>query len=545
MDETSPRLDDHFPFPAVRPRQAATFDWLRPWNESRKKFAILEGPTGYGKSGIAIAEASFAKVMPGYGRFQPGAYILTPQKTLAMQYMRDFAGMGLVELRGRANYTCRKWTDRTGAEVNCEDGATMNEAELDEAEGTTSCDACEYRRAKEEFCERPFGTTNFSYYLHETRFAGELLDRNVLVLDEGHSTGEQVLALAATEIDQRRCRDYGVAGKLPEFDAGDHEAVLAWLDRSFMPAASAHLYGLQKQAKASADVAVRARFLKKASAVDNFIMKLGMFRSSERPAEWFTWTDSQSGNLMVKPLTARLFADELLFSKAQKVLIMSATILDFPTFMRNLGIDPANASCLAVDSDFPLDNRPIYYRPVGDMRYADIDRTLPLMAAEVERLLRQYGKHKGIIHTNSYKVNKYMLEYLTSAGLGPRLVTHDSGKGSREAAQAAHTASSEPTVLMSPSMTEGLDLKDELARFGITCKVPSPSLDPYPKARMRLDPDWYQWQTGLKLVQGTGRINRHKDDKAHNWILDAGFSKFIQQNNRKLPAWWTESIHFL
>lgn len=74
--------------------------------------------------------------------------------------------------------------------------------------------------------------------------------------------------------------------------------------------------------------------------------------------------------------------------------------------------------------------------------------------------------------------------------------------------------------------------------------MPYPSLDPYTKARMNRDPDWYQWKTALKLVQGTGRINRHRTDKAHNYILDAGFTKFFMMNNRRLSEWWTKSIVF-
>ena len=39
-----------------------------------------------------------------------------------------------------------------------------------------------------------------------------------------------------------------------------------------------------------------------------------------------------------------------------------------------------------------------------------------------------------------------------------------------------HINSSEPTVIVTPSMTEGVDLKYELSRFQILCKVPYPYL---------------------------------------------------------------------
>jgi len=59
---------------------------------------------------------------------------------------------------------------------------------------------------------------------------------------------------------------------------------------------------------------------------------------------------------------------------------------------------------------------------------------------------------------------------------------------------------------------------------------------------MKRDPQWYQWQTALKLVQGTGRSVRSKTDKAHTYILDSDFAKFIQQNSRSIPKYWLDAI---
>jgi Rad3-related DNA helicase len=91
-------------------------------------------------------------------------------------------------------------------------------------------------------------------------------------------------------------------------------------------------------------------------------------------------------------------------------------------------------------------------------------------------------------------------------------------------------------------MTEGLDLKEDLARFGISCKVPYPYMDPYVKARMQRDPAWYEWLTALAIVQGTGRIVRSRTDKGHFYILDGSFEYFLTKNQKVLPKWWTDSI---
>jgi ATP-dependent DNA helicase DinG len=550
--ERSNNLREHFPFAEIRGNQGPALDKLATWNESPEKFFILEGPTGFGKSPVDIACASHAKTTPSFGAYTPGAHILTPQKTLAEQYMKDFEPHGLVELKGRNNYRCDRWSRETGTEVDCETGADLSES-LGMGE---KCENCPYSADKAAYISNPFGTTNFAYYLNETNHAHQLPDRNLLILDEGHNTEDQILSLTDTTIRQKDCDKYG-AGKLPVFDSGDNAAVLNWLDNTLVGAASRYGYGLDKEVKEARDEE-RVTAIRKKKSLERFLTRVNMFRNAADPGEWFVWSDWQvngrtgqgtgTGDLYIKPLTARLFADTLLFNKAQKVLITSATILDFQTFMRNLGISRDDAQILAVDSEFPVKNRPIFYTPVGSMSYNDgrkndhIDKTLPKMAVKIEELLTRFIAQKGIIHTNSYKINQYIVRYLQGTSHAKRIITHDSSKGARERAVADHLASKEATVLISPSMTEGLDLKEDLSRFQIICKVPYPALDPYTRARMNRDKQWYQWQTSLKLVQATGRSVRSKTDTALTYILDADFAQFIMKNNRTLPKYWLDSI---
>jgi Rad3-related DNA helicase len=93
-------------------------------------------------------------------------------------------------------------------------------------------------------------------------------------------------------------------------------------------------------------------------------------------------------------------------------------------------------------------------------------------------------------------------------------------------------------------MAEGLDLKDDLSRFQIICKVPYPYLDHYTKSRITLDPAWYQWRTALTLVQATGRSVRSKTDYAVTYVLDADFERFIARNKSVLPRWWLDAIRW-
>ena len=84
--QRSLNIRDHFPFPSVRPAQEQAFEAIDRAYAQNKKFIIIEAPTGSGKSGIAVAAGSFAKTQTAHSAtFEPGAYILSPQKSLTAQ----------------------------------------------------------------------------------------------------------------------------------------------------------------------------------------------------------------------------------------------------------------------------------------------------------------------------------------------------------------------------------------------------------------------------------------------------------------------------
>lgn len=543
----SPNIRDHFPFETIRPSQETSLSAVEHSYDTNKKFTIIEAPTGTGKSGFGIAAASWAKTKPCFGgdRHRVGGYILTPQKTLQTQYMNDFAAMGLTELKGKANYWCHEH------DTDCDTGALLNKSS-NQGDDRTVCEDCPYKNAKKAMLSSGVGQMNFAYFLNETQYAGQLGTREMLVLDEGHNVEQQVLGFTDTVITKKRAEEIGV-GAMPFIKPGENAKTYEYLVQTFRPALQEFMQKLEDQleeAKLMHNREDAVKFAKKLDSYDKYTCRLNRFINSADHRDWLCWTNTdkgtkESGQLTIKPLTATLFADEVLFKKANKILMMSATILDFNTVMRNLGIDSGNANIVKLGSEFPLENRPIFFWPCGSMSAKFFDETLPHMADGVQQLMNKYALKKGIVHTHSYKITKYLTEYLRSRGFGPRIITHDSEKGSREAAVAQHLESPEPTVLFSPSMTEGLDLKEDLSRFQIICKVPYPFLDPYVKARLARDEAWYNWCTALTLVQATGRSVRSKTDKAHTYILDSAFEYFLTKNQHVLPPWWTDSIQFL
>lgn len=175
------------------------------------------------------------------------------------------------------------------------------------------------------------------------------------------------------------------------------------------------------------------------------------------------------------------------------------------------------------------------------MNFQNKASTLPKIADAMDKLLRARPTVKGLIHTNSYEMNRLLTQALRAAGHGSRIVTH--GPGGAEAAIEHHITSDAATVLCSPAMTEGLDLRDDLSRFQVIVKVPYPPFkDPYVVARRDRDKDWYSWQTAMRLIQATGRSVRSETDYAETYVVDSNFGDFRRLNQRLLPAWWRAAV---
>ena len=122
-----------------------------------------------------------------------------------------------------------------------------------------------------------------------------------------------------------------------------------------------------------------------------------------------------------------------------------------------------------------------------------------------------------------------------------RLIFHSSED--RDEALERHKESSKPTILLSPSMTEGVDLRDDLSRFQVICKIPYPYLgDKLIRKKMNKWKWWYPLQTAKTVIQAIGRSVRSKEDYATTYILDEDWDRFYSMNRNLFPKDFHESI---
>jgi Rad3-related DNA helicase len=241
--------------------------------------------------------------------------------------------------------------------------------------------------------------------------------------------------------------------------------------------------------------------------------------------------------LSLEPIWAYDYLDKYVFSNYDMVVLMSGTILDKNLFCQLNGLDVTKAVYYSIGSPFPLKNRPIYYMPVGKMSYKSKDETFKRYIPYIKKLLDKYKNKKGIIHTNSFELAKWIENSIKD----PRLIFHDSSN--KDEMLKYHKESDEPTVIVSPSMDTGVSFDNDDARFQIIAKVPYPSLASQKnKLRQSNNPDWYSWKTVSGIIQMTGRPVRSNLDYADTIIIDGGFGDVIKHSSQFLPDWIQEAI---
>lgn len=540
-----------FPFSKIRKEQQVAIEFALDAYESGKKYVVLELGTGVGKSatGITIArymEAHGEALKNADGEPLTGAYVVTTQKILQAQYLRDFgpeSGKNLVRsIKSSNNYHCGFYTDQSCAESKRI--LTKLSKHLAGTEFQKHCKmTCPYSIEKQQFIDSPISVTNFPYLLAESTYAGKLEPRALLVVDEAHNTEGELSKFIEVTFSEKFAKDI-LKCKPPKNES--QPAIFEWMRTTYKRALAKHVSSLEKSLmKLSNDIEGYGMHSKQYELLEKHASKIETFIEVYKPENWIMNIavpppeNKKAGRKYeFKPIDVSPYAFNTFFKLGGRVLMMSATIVDKQVFCDSLGLKMDDVAYLSIPSPFPIENRPIHYIPVGSMSKAAIDKTLPIMVETVRMLLEKHEKDKGIVHCTNYRIAKYIKENIDS----PRLMLHDSTN--RDEVLKVHIASAEPTVLLSPSMMEGVDLKDDLSRFQIVCKIPFPYLgDLVVKKRMEKNEKWYPYMTAKSIIQSLGRSIRNETDHAVSYILDSDWDRFFNRNKQLFPNEFNTLIH--
>lgn len=252
---------------------------------------------------------------------------------------------------------------------------------------------------------------------------------------------------------------------------------------------------------------------------------------------------NQTATVTLKPVMINDFANDLLFGRARHTLMMSATILDVDIICRSLGLNRSDVAAYRMQNRFPVQNRKIYVQPVA--RIAGGAKKMDLWAdklvKKVESIVRKYPGKRGIIHTANFAIMDLLINEC-GKDVSSRFLNQRNYLDKTEMLDFHSTT--QDSIIIAPAMHEGVDLKDDLSRFQIICKVPYPNFfdDEQLSQRKEIDSDYIPWLTALRLVQSSGRSIRSVDDWADTYIIDGCFRDFLDSAGKFIPKWFKDAL---
>lgn len=227
-----------------------------------------------------------------------------------------------------------------------------------------------------------------------------------------------------------------------------------------------------------------------------------------------------------------------LLDNASDHVFLSATIGNNDAFKENIGINyngnPEKIKFEKLPSYFDFSKSPVYFLDKYKMSYKSKEESLKCIEKIAYRLLDGKLKNlKGIIQTGSYEIAENFYKNAPKS-IQRRLMMYNGSK-EKEEYISIHKRSND-SVMIGPSLSEGIDLPGNECSFIIILKVPYPSLkDKYVKEKIRLFPLWYEAFTSDKIIQGIGRGVRYNGDRCLTFIFDACFSALYKHTESQYP----------
>ena len=498
----------------------------------------MSAPTGFGKSACSVAVCRWAEHLASV-EGSPGGYIFCTQKLLQDQYEKDilsYKDSRVASLKSASEYKCCKYE-------NCAIGSRRKKGRCPEAGSDDS--RCPYKQAKNAFFSSPVSITNYAYLFTERAALQSFPTRKLAVFDECHSAEKGIISFIDLVISEEQLDEMGVSKflvddfKIPE-NLSTLDEFMSWVKNKYVEVLRQHLDLMRSDMEASkADKTL----LKLDQHVSKIQVALGAH--DKGACDWVFWKDAdRKGKFqyIARPLDAAPFAQDLLFSIGTVRIYMSAWPGAKSIFCKSLGLIPEKVAWLGLTSTFPVENRPIYVLPVGSMGKSNFDKTLPSMLKVIGKILTKHKDQKGIIHSHSYRLGEAIHTHFKDSEHGPRILYPTNGDD-RIVFFNQHIESKEPTVILSPSMTEGFDFHGHLARFAVLAKVPYASLgDKQVAAKLERNPEWYSQMTAQTIVQACGRIVRSETDHGICYILDADFLRLWSKYENLFPKWFRKAV---
>jgi len=528
------------PYDAWNPQQWEVITQVVSAFSDERPYVLLEAPTGIGKSAIALGVAHL---------LERRAVVLTGTRQLQEQYTDS---LNVRRAMGRQNFPCPQDIRHRASDADCTFGVPCH------LRGTWDCPYYSQKMAAQRARD---AVLNYQFWLAQSNLTGAFRpgafrfpvieiegiestpDPGLLICDEAHELESALQHFVTPTIWFSQCHEIGV--ELPEGDM-DLKGWRLWALKTRV-----YLMDDYIRAREDRDVSPDAQERKWIKAVTDVYEACATLVDPKIP--WDNWVLSPRqgiGGMEIgvefRPVWVHAFTQSKVLDHADRILFMSATVLSKELWCSQLGIDVDKVTFIQAPSPFPANNRPLYVHSVGSVTSGDRDSYLSVVEA-VDAILARHPHERGIVHTTSYTLAKFIMARST---FKRRLVTNAGSDGKGAALDTLR--GTKGAVLVSPSVGTGVDLPYDLLRFQIIAKLSFPNKgDTQVKARLEKVGNrykypaagaWYTWVTACSLVQAYGRGVRAVDDHCATYLLDGNWSWFQKAAGKLLPTWFRAAI---
>lgn len=487
-------------FDSWRPAQAEALRWLL---AQHKRVKALLGPTGFGKTAVYVAYAKLTGL--------PTCFI-TESRGLQDQLMGDFGSIGMVDIRGRRNYTCDLKPDYT-----CEDGY----ASRCPYKGTVACPSSQ---AEMRAATSSLVVTNYDKWTASRKFGQGLAHIQQVVFDEGHTAPDALaramqVILHAKEIEETLALDFPMASQ-----AGEMVNWKPWAASARADAEREMLIAREKLREHNPKSALVRHYLH----MRNLTRRLATLATAQSE-NWVA--DSIEKGYQFDPIRPGRYAESALLLHVPSIVIVSATLRPKTLFMMGLG--KGTFEFREFDSEFDKKRCPIYYVPT--MRVDVRAKDLAMLWVRLDQIAAKRTDRKGIVHTISYARRD---EVLNSSRFSGSMMVNQKGEAPTWMVDEFKRARP-GAILVSPSVGAGFDFPKQACEWQFVCKIPFPDgRSKILQARQADDKEYGAYQAINKLVQIFGRGMRSREDSCENFIADDHLQWFLPRYGHLAPKWF-------
>lgn len=538
---------------------------LRAINET--KIQIMKAPTGSGKSIISMIAAGV--LFEHYGLT---SYILVSDISLFDQYVDDFRRYNLNwgALKGKDNYYCKI----NGNNINCSECSIQNismQKLMDEQEseslGYECANECEYMLQRKKAIKQPITLMTYQFYLIQRNYINEQFngadnestapfqDRDLIICDEAHKLNDIIQSHFAPRMNKSKTswmkllEEYAEKNDLP---CPDGNRVIDIANNICSSDDTKILFnGMVKYNKLCAEYGslneiIRKDVRKNQNYRNNFkYLTAGNIAreccckftdfvelAKEHGKDILVKTEAND-EIIINCIYEDTMVKKYFHDKSNSELLMSATFNDIDIYKKMIGcsdLDKNDWSVINIPSTFDYSNSPIYYSCSNKMSFKEKQVSGPIICQQITKICNKYSDVKGIIQTGNYENSKLLMQELPLE-IRNRCIQYVSAKDKNEALELFDKSTN--GILIGPTLLEGLNFEGDKCRFCICMKLPYASLaNNLVKAKIKLMPEWYNFDLISKLEQGFGRGIRYNGDWCITFILDGCINNVVTYNNK-------------